>query len=254
MTVAVSRVALVTGGAGGIGSATCSLFAERGYRVALADLNIAVAEQAASEIDPSGTRVRPLMVDVSSGESVDTMVDGAIAAFGGIDVLVNMAGTTRPGPSESVSDSEWAALLDIHLGGTFRCSRAAFPALRQSEAGAIVNTASVAAWLGLPGRASYCAAKAGIEGLTKTLAVEWAKHGIRVNAIAPGYIRTLPVGRLIERGIIPEDRLRARIPLDRLGRPEEIASAIHFLASPDASYLTGHTLTVDGGLTVSGDF
>jgi NAD(P)-dependent dehydrogenase (short-subunit alcohol dehydrogenase family) len=248
------RVAVITGAGGGIGAATCRLFVERGMRVVAADVSARTAQEVAEELDPTGESVTPINVDVSSAQSVEAMIAEATTRFGSVDVLVNLAGITSPGPSEAVSDEDWSRLVDIHLGGTFRCSRAAFPALSVSRSAAIVNTASVAAWLGLPGRASYCAAKAGIEGLTRTLAVEWAKHGIRVNAIAPGYIGTRPVEAMIQRGFVDESRLRARIPLDRLGRPEEVASAIHFLASPDASYITGHTLTVDAGLTVSGQF
>lgn len=247
------RVAVVTGAGGGIGAATCQLFVQRGMRVVAADVSLEALDDLVNAVDDADT-IMPFAVDVSSPDSVNAMVAGTMSRFGSLDILVSLAGITRPGDTESVSDEDWSRLIDIHLGGTFRCARAAFPALRDSDSAAIINTASVAAWLGLPRRASYCAAKAGIEGLTRTLAVEWAPHGIRVNAIAPGYIKTRPVESMIQRGFVDESRLRTRIPLDRLGRPQEVAAAIYFLASPDASYITGHTLTVDAGLTISGDF
>jgi NAD(P)-dependent dehydrogenase (short-subunit alcohol dehydrogenase family) len=247
------RVAVVTGAGGGIGTATCKLFVERGIRVVAADVSLEAAEELVGDVD-AGAAIMPIAVDVSSPDSVNAMVAETVDQFGSVDILVNLAGITRPEDTASVSDEDWSRLIDIHLGGTFRCARAAFPALRDSDSAAIINTASVAAWLGLPRRASYCAAKAGIEGLTRSLAVEWAPHGIRVNAIAPGYIKTRPVESMIRRGFVDESRLRARIPLDRLGQPVEVAAAIYFLSSPDASYITGHTLTVDAGMTISGNF
>lgn len=245
---------VVVGAGGGIGSATARLLASRGDAVAVADLDLEAAAGVAAQIESSGGSAVPLQADIRSDESIRALVDAATASLGGIDALVNAAGVVKPGPSESVSDPDWQLVLDAHVNGTFRCARAAFPALARSGHGAIVNISSVAGEIGLPERASYCTAKAAIRGLTRTLAVEWAEHGIRVNAVAPGYIRTKPVATLIERGVIDESRLRARIPLNRLGAADEVASVIAFLASPAASYVTGHVLTVDAGLTVSAGF
>jgi NAD(P)-dependent dehydrogenase (short-subunit alcohol dehydrogenase family) len=191
---------------------------------------------------------------VTSGESTRAAVQLVVDRFGHLDSLVNVSGVTGPGPTADVDEHDWDRLVDVHLGGSLRTSQAAFPALRASDRAAVVHVASVAARLGLPQRASYCAAKAGIEGLCRTLAVEWAQYGIRVNAIAPGYVRTDPVGRMIERGFVDEEALTARIPMSRLARPEEIATVIAFLISPDASYVTGETIFIDGGLMVSGVF
>lgn len=249
-------VAYVTGGAGGIGRATCEAFFAAGYRVALTDLDGETAAAAAGEIDPSGERVAGLACDVSSTESVDRAVHAAIERFGRLDALVNVAGVVGPGHSEELSDSEWDRLISIHLGGTFRCSRAAFPALEASGAGSIVSISSIAARTGFSFRASYCAAKAGIEGLTRALAVEWAKRNVRVNAVAPGHVRTPMLDHSLAIGSVTPEIVEARtkrIPMGRYAQPEEIASVVLFLCSPAASYVTGEVIYVDGAITVNAD-
>lgn len=150
-------------------------------------------------------------------------------------------------------DSDWSGLTDIHVLGTLRCVRAAFPALSKSSSAAVVNMSSMNARLGVSGRLSYCAAKGAIESMTRVLAVEWAPHGIRVNAVAPGYVDTQMLQRLIASGDHDHERLLARVPLNRLARPQEIAAVIAFVASLDASYVTGQTFVVDGGRLVNGD-
>lgn len=253
--MADSRVAVVTGGANGIGAAVSEAFAEDGMRVAIVDIDVDAAHRAAAVLDPSGDRVRGFAADVSSTDQVQDMIASVVDAFGRIDALVNNAGSIDPGPSHELSDGDWHRLLDVHLGGTFRCSRAAFPHLRKNG-GSIVSTASIAARLGFSQRASYCAAKGGILALTRCLAVEWAPYGIRVNAVAPGHTRTELVDRAIEKGFLSEDRLAARIgriPLGRMGTPAEIAAGIVFLSSPKASYISGETLYIDGAFSVSAD-
>lgn len=250
------RVAFVTGGAGGIGRATCEAFLSDGYRVALTDLELDAAASAAAEIDVSGASVIGLACDVSATDSVDRAVAGAVERFGRLDALVNVAGVVGPGPSEELSDESWDRLLSIHLGGTFRCSRAAFPALAATGSGSIVSISSIAARTGFSIRASYCAAKAGIEGLTRALAVEWAKRGVRVNAVAPGHVRTPMLDHSIAIGSVTQEIVDARtqrIPLGRYAQPEEIAAAVLFLSSPAASYITGEVLYVDGAITVNAD-
>jgi NAD(P)-dependent dehydrogenase (short-subunit alcohol dehydrogenase family) len=249
------RVAVVTGGARGIGSAACHAFHEDGLRVALVDLDEDAAAAAATDIAGGSERVQAFVADVSNSEAVNTMIDAVVQTFGRIDVVVNNAGIIRPGASQDLSDTDWTDLIDVHLGGTFRCSRAAFPHLRESQ-GSIVSIASVAARVGFSKRASYCAAKGGILALTRCLAVEWAPYGVRVNAVAPGHTRTQLVEHAIAHGVLPEDRLAARIgriPMGRMATPAEIAAGIVFLGSPKASYISGETLYIDGAFSVNAD-
>jgi NAD(P)-dependent dehydrogenase (short-subunit alcohol dehydrogenase family) len=250
------RVAFVTGGAGGIGRATCQAFHDAGYRVALTDLDADASAGAAAEIDPDGQGVVGIACDVSSTPSVNAAVAEAVERFGRLDSLANIAGVVGPGPSEELSDESWDRLISIHLGGAFRCSRAAFPALSATGAGSIVSVSSIAGRTGFSIRASYCAAKAGIEGLTRALAVEWATRGVRVNAVAPGHVRTPMLDYSLKIGSVTEETVAARtqrVPMGRYAEPGEIASVILFLCSPAASYVTGETIWVDGGITVNAD-
>lgn len=243
-------VALVTGGARGIGLAISSALLEAGYRVAIADLDVLTATEARESLAKHESRIAYIQVDVTSTDSTKLMVDQLINTFGGIDLLVNNAGIARQGPSAMISDSDWDLVLSVHLGGTFRCSRAVYPWLSKSANPSIVNVSSVAARFGLPGRLSYCVSKAGIESMTRTLAVEWAPDGIRVNAVAPGWTRTAIWEDAVKRGVVDEKKLISAVPLQRLAIPAEIASAVIFLSSGDSSFITGQTLVVDGGVTV----
>jgi NAD(P)-dependent dehydrogenase (short-subunit alcohol dehydrogenase family) len=250
------RVALVTGAAGGIGRATSQAFFDDGYAVAVTDVDEAGAKAAAAEIDPSGERALGVLGDVTSTASVDAMVAATTERFGRLDALVNVAGVVGPGRSEELPDAEWDRLIAIHLTGAFKCARAAFGALEASGAGAIVSISSIAGRTGFSQRVSYCAAKAGIEGLTRALAVEWAKRGVRVNAVAPGHVLTPMLTKSLEIGSVTQETIAARtqrIPMGRYAQAEEIAAAILFLCSPAASYITGETLCVDGAITVNAD-
>jgi NAD(P)-dependent dehydrogenase (short-subunit alcohol dehydrogenase family) len=190
---------------------------------------------------------------VQDRASVDRAIDRVISDNARLDIVVNCAGITQPGPSEQVADDEWAQMFDIHVAGTMRFCRAAYPHLAVAG-GAIVNTSSVGGRVGMPGRLSYCSAKAAIEGLTRTLAVEWASAGIRVNAVAPGYTRTALLAEYLADGRLDTSLLEARIPMGRMAEPDEIAAVMAMLCGPDASYLTGQTIVVDGGMTVEGDW
>ncbi|MGO9583326.1 MAG: SDR family NAD(P)-dependent oxidoreductase [Acidimicrobiales bacterium] len=245
-------VVFITGSARGIGMATAAEFLDRSSRVVIADVDVDEARDTARHLDPGGERVLAVGLDVRSTGSVESAIAETIARFGRLDVLVNNAGTSNPQPSEAVTDEAWSDLLTVHLDGTFRCCRAAYSALRDSSAGAIVNISSVLARIGVPKRLSYSAAKAAIEGLTHVLAVEWAEAGIRVNAVAPGWTMTKRMENFIEKGLVNETPLIEQIPMRRLGQAEEIARAVCWLASPDASYVTGQVLCVDGGLLVNG--
>ncbi len=238
------RVAVVTGGASGIGLATARTLSAKGCRVAIVDRDGEAAERAAAELGALG-----LGCDVTSTEDVGRTIAAVLERLGGIDVLVNSASWAAVGPTHELTDDVWSSLLDVHLGGTMRCSRAAFGALKEGG-GAVVNLSSVIASVGVSERAAYSAAKAGVLGLTRVLAAEWAPHRIRVNAVAPGFVRTPIIEGMIARGAYSEAELVARIPLGNLAAPQDIAAGIAFLASDQAGHITGQSLTIDGGETL----
>ncbi len=240
------RVALVTGGAGGIGLASARLLAEAGARVWIGDLDPETGRGAASSI---GAQFVPL--DVSSSESVDAAVNAIVAAEGRLDIGVNCAGIRHLGAgAEGLTDEEWATVLDINTSGVFRSCRAEAKAMLAGGGGAIVNIASMSGHVvNVPQmQATYNASKAAVIMLTKSLAVEWAQRGVRVNSVSPGYIETPLTARS---RAMPErlDEWLRRTPMGRIGQPEEIAGAVLFLASDAASYATGTDLIVDGGYT-----
>ncbi|PFG39406.1 NAD(P)-dependent dehydrogenase (short-subunit alcohol dehydrogenase family) [Georgenia soli] len=234
-------VALVTGGASGIGSATADLLGERGAKVAILDLN------------PDGGHSGHLSLrcDVADDASVRAAVADVVRELGGIDIVVNNAGIGAQGTVEDNDDDEWRRVLEVNLLGTVRVSRAALPHLRLSRAAAIVNTCSIAATAGLPARALYGATKGAILSLTLSMAADHLPEGIRVNCVNPGTADTPWVGRLLERAADPvaeRAALEARQPHGRLVRPQEVAAAIAYLASPLSGSTTGTSLAVDGGM------
>lgn len=244
-------VAAVTGAGDGIGWATATGFAQRGYTVCLIDIDAGKAAERAREL---GNGHLALGCDVANEVDVRGMVAQIGSQFGRLDALVNNAGIGSPHlPTTEQTLDSFEKVLKVHLSGTFLCAREAHSLLKASGAGAVVNVSSIAGVTGLPRRNAYGAAKAGIAMITKSLACEWAADGIRVNAVAPGFVATALVKKLEADGFVDAPRLRRRIPMARLADPMEIAEAILFLASKAASYVTGSVLSVDGGWAAFGD-
>jgi NAD(P)-dependent dehydrogenase (short-subunit alcohol dehydrogenase family) len=243
-------VVIITGSAHGIGFATAQKFFSHGYNVAISDLNESEIESALKELDPEGKRSIGLKIDVTSRQDIEAGIAKLISKFGRLDVLVNNAGNFRQGATDTYTDSDWDQITSVHLDGAFKASQIAYPHLKKSPAAAIVSISSIAAHVGLPKRTSYSVSKAGIEALTRTLAVEWASDGIRINAVAPGFTESRWWQDLQDRGLTSPEKLLAAIPLRRLGKVSEQAAAVYFLASSEASFITGQTLIVDGGTTV----
>jgi NAD(P)-dependent dehydrogenase (short-subunit alcohol dehydrogenase family) len=252
-----ARTAFVTGAGGGIGRAVAAAFAAAGTRVLVADLDPETAARTAAELGGEAEAVG-VGCDVASADSVDAAVAVAVERWGGLDLLVNNAGTMHIEAAASFPASAWERVQAVNAAGVVRCCQAAYPHLRRSEAGAIVNVASISQLRGQPGLLAYAASKGAVESLTRTLAVEWAPDGIRVNAVAPGHVLTPMVERALADGSLPEADVagwRRRIPLgNRLADPAEIADVVAFLAGPEARYVTGQVLVADGGLTINGSY
>ncbi len=244
------RVAIITGAAQGIGAATALRLAEEGATVAVLDRNAGGATATADAIVTAGFQAFGLPCDVSSAESVEGAVAEVAGAHGHIDVLVNNAGITRDNLLFKMDDEDWTTVLQVNLTSVFLMCRAVQKHMVPAKYGRIVNLSSRSA-LGNRGQANYAAAKAGIQGLTATLAIELGPYNVTVNAVAPGYVATPMTAATAERvGMSAEDHQSAvaeRTPLRRVGQPEEIAAVIAFLASDDASYVSGQTLYVNGG-------
>lgn len=244
----MSRSVLITGAAAGIGWHAARLFAERGYRVAIADLDGEGALASATELGPEHLG---LACDITDEAAASAAVAAATERFGRLDVLVNNAGIgDSASPTLEQTAAHFRKVIDVHLTGTFLMSRAAAGVMEPGSA--IVNFSSIAGLSGLPRRNAYGAAKAGIIAMTRSLACEWASRGIRVNAVAPGYVRTALVEKLINEGLLDARTILGRVPLGRMLDPREIAEPVAFLASHAASAITGTVLSVDGGWTAFG--
>jgi 3-oxoacyl-[acyl-carrier protein] reductase len=239
------KVALVTGAAQGIGRAIALLLARNGADIVVSDINLEKAEETAKEIRAIGPKATAVKVDVSNLSDVERMVEAIIEKLAKIDILVNNAGITRDKLILRMTEEDWDAVLGVNLKGTFNCTKTVIRHMAKQRSGKIVNIASVVGEMGNAGQANYSASKAGVIGLTKTIAREYAQRGINVNAIAPGYIETPMTDALPEKA---KEELKKLIPMERLGKPEDVAEAVLFLVCEESSYITGQVLNVNGGI------
>ncbi|MCC7273768.1 MAG: glucose 1-dehydrogenase [Alphaproteobacteria bacterium] len=241
------QVALVTGGNGGLGSLGCRAFAEAGADVVVAAPDAARCEVVAQEVRAMGRRALAVAVDVTKRVSVDAMTARVLDAFGRVDILFNNAGVISPKTMIDLDDADWHHVMDVSATGTWQCCRALAPQMIARKAGRIINMGSILSSHGIANRAPYCAAKAAVANLTRAMAVELGPHGINVNAVAPTVIVTDLNRHLVDHQPQVYGTVLARMPLGRLGQPEDLAGALVFLASPASAFITGQILHVDGG-------
>ena len=240
------QAALVTGGGSGIGEATARLLAESGAAVMIADWNEESAAATARAIGDSGGKAAHVPCDVSNREQAAAAVTATMEAFGRIDILINNAGITRDQSALKMEPSNWEQVLGVNLSGVFHCAQAAAHHMREAGYGRIANASSISSF-GNFGQANYAATKAAVVGLTRTLAIEWGKYGITVNAVAPGYIQTPMTDFIPARA---REAVAERLPVRRVGQPIDIARIYRFLVSPDSGFITGALIVADGGQTL----
>lgn len=239
------NTAFITGAAQGIGRAIAVGMAKEGAHVGIADINIEKAEAAAEEIRAFGVKSIAIKLDVSKSEDIASAFNKFVQEFGKFDILVNNAGITKDALLIRMKDEDWDMVLNINLKGAFICSKEAIKIMAKQQYGKIINISSVVAFIGNAGQANYSASKAGIVGLTKTIAKEYAVRGIRANAVAPGFIQTAMTDGLPEK---VKEEMGKMIPLGCFGLPEDVANAVVFLASKEADYITGQVIHVNGGM------
>ncbi len=242
------RVAIVTGAAQGIGRAIAETLAEAGADVVVADLDPTRSKDTVAAVEKAGRKALNLKVNVADANDTKAMAEQVIKDWGKIDILVNNAGITRDGLLLRMKEEDWNLVLQVNLNGTFHCTKAVLQPMTKQRYGRIVNIASIVGAMGNIGQANYAASKAAVIGFTKTVAREYASRNVTVNAVAPGFIDTA-----MTQGLAAEvkEALQKQIPLARLGTPADIANAVRFLVSEDASYITGHVLHVNGGMLMS---
>ncbi|HEY0606427.1 MAG TPA: SDR family oxidoreductase [Herpetosiphonaceae bacterium] len=243
------RVALVTGGSGGIGRATALALARTGAQVVVVDVSEAGGAETAQMIEQAGGTAQFMRVDVTDARAVEQMISVTVATFGRLDYAVNNAGIDGlRARTADYPEDEWLRVLSINVTGVWLCMKYELQQMQAQGSGVIVNTASVAGLVGFPGHSAYAASKHAVIGLTKTAALEYARRGIRVNAICPGYTRTPMVERVFEQAPEMQAKVTQAMPIGRIGTPEEIAGAIVYMCSDSAAFMTGHALVLDGGL------
>ena len=246
------KVVIVTGSSAGIGYEIAREFGAAGARVVVNSRSSERVQEAAASLKSAGIEAFGVAADVSDYTQAQQLVDETVAVFGGVDVLVNNAGISMIAQAEELDPAEWQRAINTNLSGPFFCSRAAAPAMFARGGGVVLNIGSAAGAVGLPMRAAYCAAKHGLEGLTKVLALDWAKQGVRVVCIDPAFIKTAMDERDAATAGYTDEMIERRTPLGRIGTVSEVAKVALFLASPAASYITGSSILVDGGWVAYG--
>ena len=244
----LDKVALITGGARGIGQAIAMTFAKEGADIVVADVNLEIAQKTASDIEGLGRKAMALAMDVTNYEMVEEGINKILDKMGKVDILVNNAGITKDNLILRMSQADWDVVINVNLKGTFNCIKAVSRPMIKQRSGRIISIASIIGLMGNPGQANYAASKAGIIALTKTVAKELASRNVNANAVAPGFIQTEMTAKLSEE--IKKKMLEA-IPLGKLGTPEDVANVCLFLASAESSYITGQTITIDGGMVMA---
>jgi len=242
------KVALVTGGARGIGQAIALTFAREGADIVVADVNLEIAQKTCLEIEGLGRKALALEMDVTNYEKVEEGINKILDKMGKVDILVNNAGITKDNLLLRMSQADWDAVINVNLKGTFNCIKAVSRPMIKQRSGRIISIASIIGLMGNPGQANYAASKAGIIALTKTVAKELASRNINANAVAPGFIQTEMTAKL------PEDikkKMLEAIPLAKLGTLQDVANTCLFLASEESSYITGQVITIDGGMVMA---
>jgi len=242
------KVALVTGGARGIGQAIALTFAREGADIVVADVNLEIAQKTGLEIEALGRKALALEMDVTNYEKVEEGINKILDKMGKVDILVNNAGITKDNLLLRMSQADWDAVINVNLKGTFNCIKAVTRPMIKQRSGRIISIASIIGLMGNPGQANYAASKAGIIALTKTVAKELASRNVNANAVAPGFIQTEMTAKL------PEDikkKMLEAIPLAKLGTPQDVANTCLFLASDESSYITGQVITIDGGMVMA---
>lgn len=241
------KVAIITGGGRGIGEATALKFAKEGAKVVVADVNKEDIDQTVQAITEAGGEAIGMVVDVTNVEQVENMVTETVQHFGSVDIVVNNAGITADAQLIKMEEAQWDRVIDVNLKGVFNVAQAAAKLMKEQKSGVILNASSVVGLYGNFGQTNYAATKWGVIGMTKTWAKELGRFGIRVNAVAPGFIMTPMVQKMPEKVL---DMMKGKSPLGMLGEPEDIANAYTFLASDEARYVTGTVLSVDGGVVL----
>ncbi|MFC1970484.1 SDR family NAD(P)-dependent oxidoreductase [Chloroflexota bacterium] len=243
------KVAIVTGGGQGIGSAIAIALANEGSNIAIFDINMEKAHNIVEEIKSLGRKAVAINCDVAITDNVANAVKNVLGEFNKIDILVNVAGVILISPPENMSEDYWDRMIDTNLKGTFFCCQTVAREMIKQKSGKIINIASLSGLFGGPNRAGYCASKGGVVNLTRALAIDWAKYNINVNSITPGFTETPRTSEIQKEYPEATESRRKRIPLQRAGKPEDVAAVVVFLACSESDYITGIDISVDGGIS-----